>query len=1070
MISYPVVTLSPRDYDAVLFDLDGVLAKTANLHACARKQLLGNLLEQHDVRTGMPSVPFNIDADYARYADGKSRYDGVAAFLAAHEIHLPVGSRDDGPEVQSQRSLGKLESGYFLQNLNAEGVELYDASIQLVRKLRALNIRTGAVSFVGNCAEVLEAAGIAKLFDTTMDCPDVDGGSSDAQPEFDVWRDAVQRLGADISRVAVITQWVAGIEADHAGRFGCVIGVDRGGRTQELRDAGADVVVTDSSQVQATAEPPPEWSLVFTGFEPAHEGVRETLCTLGNGYFATRAAAPWCIADDVHYPGTYLACAYNRLHTDIAGRVVENEDLVNLPNWLQLKFRIGTEDWFDTRAVTLSSYRQELDLRRGMLLRSISFEDDKGRRSTLNERRFVSMRDTHLGALELTLTAHDWSAPVTVRSSIDARIVNSGAKLYRKFNNKHIEPLGAQVIGTDGVVMNVRTSQSHVNVSQASRTQATHNGMLLDLPRGVIEEPGYIGHEFCKDLVPGESLVVNKIAALYSSRDPAISECGFEARKAVSRAGSFDELAAAHALTWKHLWRRFDVRIEPADPSFKLNVSMLLRLNMFHLLQAVSPNSIGLDIGVPARGWTGEGYQGHIFWDELFIFPFFNYRLPEITRSLLMYRYRRLGEARAAAAAAGYAGAMFPWQSGSDGSEETQAFNLNPRSQHWVLDNSYLQRHVGSAIAYNVWQYFQVTHDVEFLYAYGAELILDIARFWSSISKFNPASGRFEIHGVLGPDEFHDGYPGSKTPGVNNNAYTNVMAVWVLRRARDVLDLLPEIRRAELMIDLDLTSSEIDRWDEIGRKMVIPFHDEGIISQFEGYEKLRELDWDGYRARYSNIQRLDLILEGEGDSANGYKLSKQPDTLMLFFLFSAEELTELFLHLGYPFPSTTIPRNVDYYTDRSSDGSTLSRVVNAWVLARSDRPRSMRFFAQALQSDVADIQDGTTAEGVHLGAMAGTVDIVQRVWTGIEIKDDVLRFKPQLPHDIDHLELRIRYRGHSIEVRLDHDTLTLHAHTGAAAPISLLVGGQTYELKSGSTRVVPLTTQATDSTMQADGA
>ncbi len=1070
MISYPVVTLSPRDYDAVLFDLDGVLAKTANLHACARKKLLGILLEQHDVQTGTPSVPSNIDADYARYADGKSRYDGVAALLAAHGIHLPVGSRDDGPEVQSQRSLGKLESGYFLQNLNADGVELYDASIQLVRKLRALNIRTGAVSFVGNCAEVLEAAGIAKLFDTTMDCPDLDGGSSDAQPEFDVWREALQRLGADISRVAVITQWVAGIEADHAGRFGCVIGVDRGGRTQELRDAGADVVVTDSSQVQATAEPPPEWSLVFTGFEPAHEGVRETLCTSGNGYFATRAAAPWCIADDVHYPGTYLACGYNRLHTDIAGRVVENEDLVNLPNWLQLKFRIGTEDWFDMRAVTLSSYRQELDLRRGMLLRSISFEDDKGRRSTLNERRFVSMRDTHLGALELTLTAHDWSAPVTVRSSIDARIVNSGAKLYRKFNNKHIEPLGAQVIGTDGVVMNVRTSQSHVDVSQASRTQATHNGMLLDLPRGVIEEPGYIGHEFCKDLVPGDSLVVNKIAALYSSRDPAISECGFEARKAVSRAGSFDELAAAHALTWKHLWRRFDVRIEPADPSFKLNVSMLLRLNMFHLLQAVSPNSIGLDIGVPARGWTGEGYQGHIFWDELFIFPFFNYRLPEITRSLLMYRYRRLGEARAAAAAAGYAGAMFPWQSGSDGSEETQAFNLNPRSQHWVLDNSYLQRHVGSAIAYNVWQYFQVTHDVEYLYAYGAELILDIARFWSSISKFNPARGRFEIHGVVGPDEFHDGYPGSKTPGVNNNAYTNVMAVWVLRRAQDVLDLLPEIRRAELMIDLDLTAAEIARWDDISRKMVIPFHDEGIISQFEGYEKLRELDWDGYRARYSNIQRLDLILEGEGDSANGYKLSKQPDTLMLFFLFSAEELTELFLHLGYPFPSTTIPRNVDYYTDRSSDGSTLSRVVNAWVLARSDRPRSMRFFAQALQSDVADIQNGTTAEGVHLGAMAGTVDIVQRVWTGIEIKDDVLRFKPQLPHDIDHLELRIRYRGHSIEVRLDHDTLTLHAHTGAAAPISLLVGGQTYELKSGSTRVVPLTTQATDSTMQADGA
>jgi len=444
--------------------------------------------------------------------------------------------------------------------------------------------------------------------------------------------------------------------------------------------------------------------------------------------------------------------------------------------------------------------------------------------------------------------------------------------------------------------------------------------------------------------------------------------------------------------------------------------------------------------------------------------------LPEITRSLLMYRYRRLGEARAAAAAAGYAGAMFPWQSGSDGSEETQTFNLNPRSQHWVPDNSYLQRHVGSAIAHNVWQYFQVTHDVEFLYSYGAELILDIARFWSSIAKFNQARGRFEIHGVLGPDEFHDGYPESTTPGINNNAYTNVMAVWVLCRARDVLDLLPEMRRAELTINLDLTAAEIARWDDISRRMYIPFQDEGIISQFEGYEKLTELDWDAYRARYSNIQRLDLILEGEGDSANRYKLSKQPDTLMLFYLFSAEELTDLFQRMGYTFQSAAIPQNVDYYTNRSSDGSTLSRVVNAWVLARSDRPRSMRFFAQALQSDVADIQDGTTAEGVHLGAMAGTVDIVQRVWTGIEIKDDVLRFNPQLPHDIEHLELRIRYRGHSIELRLDHDTLTLHAHTGAAAPISFLVDAQTYELKSGSTRVVPLTTQAADRAMQKTGA
>jgi len=485
---------------------------------------------------------------------------------------------------------------------------------------------------------------------------------------------------------------------------------------------------------------------------------------------------------------------------------------------------------------------------------------------------------------------------------------------------------------------------------------------------------------------------------------------------------------------------------------------MLLRLNMFHLLQAVSPNTIGLDVGVPARGWTGEAYQGHIFWDELFIFPFLNYRMPEITRSLLMYRYRRLGEARAAARVAGFQGAMFPWQSGSDGQEETQELNLNPRSKRWVPDDTYLQRHVGSAIAYNVWQYYQVTGDIEFLQAYGAELIIEIARFWSSIATFNPERGRYEICGVVGPDEFHVAYPNSSSPGLNNNAYTNIMAVWVFCRALDVLDLLPVIRRTELMRGSGLTEDEVARWRDISRKMYVPFHD-GMISQFEGYENLEELDWEDYRKRYGNIQRLELILEAENDSANRYKVGKQADVLMLFYLFSAEELRGLFERLGYPFEYETIPRNVAYYDARSSLGSSLSRVVHAWVLARSDRPRAMRYFAEALQSDINDIQGGTTAEGVHLGAMAGTVDLVQRVSTGIEITGDVLRLNPRLPDELERLDLRIRYRGHSLDLRLTRETLTVRERERGAAPIRLGFKDEVYEF-AGGTRVFKLDSAA----------
>ena len=210
------------------------------------------------------------------------------------------------------------------------------------------------------------------------------------------------------------------------------------------------------------------------------------------------------------------------------------------------------------------------------------------------------------------------------------------------------------------------------------------------------------------------------------------------------------------------------------------------------------------------------------------------------------------------------------------------------------------------------------------------------------------------IRGVVGPDEYHDAYPGSERPGIDNNAYTNAMAAWVLWRAQDVLDALPEQRREELSHTLGLRREELERWDEISRKLFLPFHDDGIISQFEGYEELEELDWEGYRARYGNIQRLDRILEAEGDSPNRYKASKQADVLMLFYLLSADELRKLFDRLGYPFEYDTIPKNIEYYLARTSHGSTLSEVVHAWVLVRSDRERAWKLFSEALESDLLD--------------------------------------------------------------------------------------------------------------------
>jgi alpha,alpha-trehalase len=789
------------------------------------------------------------------------------------------------------------------------------------------------------------------------------------------------------------------------------------------------------------------WSLVYEGFDPEKEALREALCTLGNGYFATRGAAPESSADKVHYPGTYVAGVFNRLTTELDGMTIENEDMVNLPNWLPLTFRIEGSDWFDLHQAELLEYRQELDLRRGLLTRLVRFREPSGKQTRLIQRRFVHMAYPHLAGLETTIVAENWSGGIDIRSALDGKVTNWGVERYRRLNNHHLVPVDTTAVDSETICLRVETSQSRIRIGEAARTRVLRDGGLVEPERQVIQEPGHIAQEFSVQLQEDQAVTIEKIAAVYTSRDDAISESGLEACKEVMRAPDFDDLLERHVLSWDHLWSEFCLTIEDDQRS-----AMVLNLHIFHLLQTASKNTIDLDAGVPPRGLHGEAYRGHIFWDELFIFPFLNLRLPDLTRSLLMYRYRRLREACWAARQAGYSGAMFPWQSGSNGREESQTRHLNPRSGRWIPDNSQLQRHINIAIAYNVWDYYQVTGDVEFLSYYGAEIIIEIARFWASMAEYNRALDRYEICKVMGPDEYHDAYPDAKEPGLNNSSYTNVMVVWVLCRALEVLELLPGYHRQHLWEDLGLRREELERWDDITRKMRVVFHGDGIISQFEGYADLEEFDWEGYRQKYGDIQRLDRILESEGDTPNRYKASKQADVLMLFYLLSSDELRELFHRLGYPFDHETIPRNIQYYLRRTSHGSTLSRVVHSWVLARSQRQQSWEFFREALASDISDIQGGTTSEGIHLGAMAGTVDLIQRGYTGIEARGEVLWFNPCLPPQLKSLQFDICYRHNWINVQITGERLRVGTRSSKAASIKIGFKGQVFDLEPGATR------------------
>ena len=627
------------------------------------------------------------------------------------------------------------------------------------------------------------------------------------------------------------------------------------------------------------------FSLTYDDYDPDQEGLREVLTSSGNGRFCSRGAAEWEDADGVHYPGTYAHGVYNRETTILGGVPVLNEDLVNLPNWLVLKLRIEGEDAIRFGEVELLDYRHELDLRRAVTSRSLCLRDAGGRETRLSSRRFVSMAHPHSAGIEWTLTASNWSGRVEVVSAIDGRVTNRGVARYLELEGRHLDPVSPRTFGPDVIALKVQTRQSGVYISEAARTRVFVGQEPVAVDRTLFQTEDYVQQMLSFELEEGAPVRIEKLVALTTSRDPATSDTLTKAGTVALRRPDFAQALARHVDAWEELWRVCDVRVRGDE-----EVQRLLRLHVCHVLQVCSRHTADLDAGVPARGLNGEAYRGHVFWDELYVYPFLSLRLPEVTRGLLMYRYRRLEEARAAAHEAGLEGAMFPWQSGSEGTEETQHVHLNPLSGRWEPDLSRNQRHVNAAIFYNVWRYFQATGDLPFLRDYGAEMMLEIARFWGSIAHFNPERGRYEIHGVMGPDEFHEKYPGAREGGLRNNAYTNVMVAWVCGLAGEVLSLLPASRADALRTRLEISEEELHLWEDMSRRMFVPFHDDGIISQFEGYDELRELDWDRYRERYGNIQRLDRILRAEGDDPDRYKISKQADVVMLFYLFSPSAL------------------------------------------------------------------------------------------------------------------------------------------------------------------------------------
>ncbi len=1001
-------------FSAVIFDLDGVVTQTALVHSTAWKEMFDSYLKFREENYGEPFKEFSHADDYLPYVDGKPRYKGVASFLESRGIDIPFGDPSDLPEAETVCGLGNRKNMTFNEILSRDGVKLYDSTVELIRELKKEGIRIGVASSSKNCKPVLEAAGLLELFETRVDGVVSAELGLQGKPEPDIFTTACDNLGVEYEASVVVEDAVSGVQAGRKGNFGLILGVAREDNSHELLVNGADIAVTDIEELGGIAAidswfehglEQDRWSIVYHDYDPEKERSREALLAVGNGYFGTRGAMEEASAGEANYPGTYMAGVFNRRISKVAGRDIENEDFVNCPNWLPISFRVGEEAWMDPNSIRLVRIQRRLSFRDGLLSREMIVEDEEWRRTKITSCRVASMGDPHVAALQYTVQPLNYDGRIGIRAELDGDLTNDGVARYRQLDQHHLEPVEGKGNGQEQCLL-VKTNQSNIEIGLACRMRVFVDQAEQASGMKHLETPGKVASEFTVELAEGQALTVEKLVSIYTSRESGKGMALGQAREKLDHLDGFHQVRSGSARAWEKIWGKADIQVEGDRFAQKL-----LRMHAYHLMVTASVHNEKLDAGIPARGLHGEAYRGHIFWDEMYILNFYALHFPAIARSVLMYRYRRIGEARKYARQYGYEGAMYPWQSGSEGREETQVVHLNPVSGTWGDDYSSLQRHVSLAIAYNIWNYYWITMDDSFMAAGGGEMLLEICRFWASKAIWDEKTERYSIPKVMGPDEFHEHLPGADEGGLKDNAYTNIMVAWLFGKVTAYLDSEPGRQMGPILRKINLDGEEIDRWKDIKKRLTLHISSEGIIAQFDGYFGLKELDWALYHERYGDIHRMDRILKAEGRSPDDYKVAKQADTLMAWYNLGKDEVSTLLSEMGYQADKAALRTNFEYYIQRTSHGSTLSRIVHASLaneLGLGDL--AWELYMEALSSDYVDIQGGTTAEGIHAGVMGSTILFVIQSIAGIHFRDRILSVHPALPEGWKKISFNFAFR------------------------------------------------------------
>lgn len=706
---------------------------------------------------------------------------------------------------------------------------------------------------------------------------------------------------------------------------------------------------------------------------------QETVYSIGNGYFCTRGTF------EEGYPGASPATLLYGVFDAVP---IAKEELANAPDWLPLGLRINGEK-FRLDSGKILSYQRTLDIHDGILTRTIQWESPQQVRLEISSERIASLADEHVGAVRWRITsAQTNSAPLDIAlwSNFNLAVGNYNLMHWEAVDNTREEHLLCfQTVTKKSQVQLVQT------MSFAIDAPAFRKKYSLSTTAPGIELYGQI--------TPGQTVTTEKIVVMYTSRDGAEPvTTALEHHKRITSETEdtfvFDELQRKNQEAWRQFWQEADVIIEGDEKS-----QIGIRYNIYQLRISASLHDDRYSIA--AKGLTGFGYRGHIFHDtEIFMLPFYTYVMPEVARNLLIYRYRTLPAARQKAANNGYQGAQFAWESTLTGEEMTPMTIVHPELLEVIsVLNAPLEIHITASIAHATWQYWKVTGDDNFLYDYGAEIILSAALFWGSRVEYDEQHHEYAITNVIGPSEWHE--------HVNNNAFTNYMARYNLQIALATWTFLQshaQDKHEELTRQLNISDECLQHWQDIIEHMHIPQDPQSkIFEQFDGFFKLKPFDQSKYVGRKKSYQGI-LGME----EVQQYLIVKQADVLMLLTV------------LGQEFDLATKRVNWDYYypiTDHEY-GSSLTPAFHVILACQLDKiEEAYELFQIGNLVDLENLR-GNTPEGIHSAGAGAAWQAVVLGFAGLNVTDNGYTMHPRWPDHWTRLAFTIKHKNKSIQIDL----------------------------------------------------